>query len=186
MSVEYQRRCFNVDEYYRMLDVGVLTRDDRVELIDGEIIEMNPIGSRHAACVTRVGELLTGLFMKAVIVRIQNPVRLNEYSEPEPDIALLKRKADFYAEGHPSPSDVLLIIEVADSSLDYDKKIKLPLYARAGIPEVWIEDLVWDRIETYSQPANGTYQNIRIAERGDSISPEMLPSVVLSVEEILG
>jgi len=169
-----------------MLDAGVLTEDDRVELIDGEIITMNPIGSRHAANVTRVGTMLARMLDSNVIVRIQNPVRLDQYSEPEPDIALVTGRDDCYSQSHPTAADVLLIIEVADSSLEYDKKIKLPLYARAGIPEVWIEDLVWDRIEAYSQPVNGTYQKSRIAERGESISPGNLPALIFSIEDLLG
>lgn len=119
-----------------MAAAGVLSEDDRVELIEGEIIEMNPIGSRHAACVGRLTKLLERQAGDRVIVWVQNPVQVNDYSEPLPDVTLLKPRDDFYAQANPQPADVLLIIEVADSSVDYDHEIKTPLYARAGIPEV--------------------------------------------------
>src|ERR671938_544657 len=141
MSVQVAKRCFSVDEYYRMGEAGILTEDDRVELIEGEIIEMSPIGSRHAACVNRLNTLLGRHLRQTAIVSVQNPIRLDAYSEPEPDVALLRPRADYYESGHPTPADALLIVEVADTSADYDRIIKLPLYAKAGIPEAWLVDL---------------------------------------------
>src|ERR671938_948293 len=138
MSVQIVRRHFNITEYYRMAAAGVFTEDDRVELIEGEIVEMNPIGSRHAACVGRLTKLLERLAGDSAIVWVQNPVQVSDYSEPMPDVALLKRRDDFYAQANPQRTDVLLINEVADSSVEYDRDIKMPLYAGANIPEVWL------------------------------------------------
>src|SRR5438105_9315212 len=119
MSVQLQKHYFSVDDYYRMADAGVFPRGARIELIDGEVIEMCPIGNRHAGCVNRLGTLLNRKAADFAIVAVQNPVRLNDFSEPEPDIALLKPRADFYSNAHPTPADVLLIIEVAETSVDY-------------------------------------------------------------------
>jgi Uma2 family endonuclease len=186
MSVQVEKWVFSVDEYHRMSDAGILSEDDRVELIEGEIIKMSPIGSHHAGCVNRLNTLLNRRAGQEAIVSVQNPVRLDDYSEPEPDLALLKPRADFYAQSLPTADDVLLIIEVADTSIDYDRDVKLPLYARAGIPGVWLANLPDDRVEAYSQPVNGVYQKVKYAERGDSLPLERLPNLVLSVDEILG
>src|SRR5215212_3778153 len=152
MSVQIVRRHFNITEYYRMAAAGVFNEDDRVELIEGEIVEMNPIGSRHAACVGRLTELLGQLAGGEAIAWVQNPVQVNDFSEPLPDVTLLKRRDDFYAQANPQSSDVLLIIEVADSSVEYDRDIKIPLYAQASIPEVWLVNLPKETIEIYTQP----------------------------------
>src|SRR5918997_6720202 len=120
MSVQIARRHFTVDDFYRMLEAGILTEDDRVELIDGEIIEMSPIGSRHASCVMRLNAVLTKRLGDTAIVNVQNPLRLSTRSEPLPDCSLLKPREDFYSRAHPTPDDVLLVVEVADSSIGYD------------------------------------------------------------------
>src|SRR5216684_564312 len=133
MSAQLEKRHFNVTEYYQMAKAGVLKPDDRVELIEGEIVKMSPIGSPHAACVCRLYESLPNVVKGRALVWVQNPVRLNDFSEPVPDIALLKPRKDYYAARHPTPADVLLIIEVADSTLLTDRNIKIPLYARSGI-----------------------------------------------------
>jgi len=137
----YRRYRLTADDYHRMAKAGIFAEEDRVELIEGEIIEMAPIGSQHAAYVARLQKLLEHSAGDQAIIWIQNPVVLNDQSEPEPDICLLRPRTDFYASAHPHPADVLLIIEVADTSLAYDRDVKLPLYARHGIPEVWILDL---------------------------------------------
>jgi Uma2 family endonuclease len=137
MALQVSRRLFTVHEYDQMVQAGILHEDDRVELIEGEIIEMAAIGSRHAACVNRLVQLFVMHVAGQAIVHAQNPIRLSERTEPEPDLSLLKPRPDFYAAGHPGPQDVLLVIEVADSSIGFDREIKIPLYARAGIPEVW-------------------------------------------------
>ncbi|HEV2912363.1 MAG TPA: Uma2 family endonuclease [Pyrinomonadaceae bacterium] len=186
MSVQIVRRHFNITEYYRMAAAGVLSEDDRVELIEGEIIEMNPIGSRHAACVGRLTEFLGLLTGREVIVWVQNPVQINDFSEPLPDVALLKRRDDFYAQANPQPADVLLIIEVADSSVEYDRDIKIPLYAGAGITEVWLVNLPKETIEIYTQPIGDVYREIRIVKRGESLAAKSIPSLIIGADIVLG
>lgn len=186
MSVQIARRHFNINEYYRMTDAGILSEGDRVELIDGEVIEMSPIGSRHAACVNRLNKLLNRLVLQDVIVSVQNPIVLNEYSEPQPDISLLRPRPDFYEQGHPIPADVLLVVEVADSSTQFDREIKLPLYAQAMLPEVWLVNLPDDTIERYSQPANGAYRIAQTLKRGEVLSSTVILSLNLDVAAILG
>ncbi len=186
MTVQVLRRRFTVDEYYLMAKVGILKEDDRVELIDGEIVEMSPIGSRHASAVKRLISLLSRHLGQRAIISAQDPVQLGEHSEPEPDIALLRPKPDFYADAHPGPSDVLLLIEVADSSLEYDREVKTPLYARAGIAEVWLVDLVGENLRVYRSPSPEGYREVRTARRGERLAPEALPELALSVNAILG
>ena len=136
-----RRHAYSVDDYYRMAETGILRPGDRVELIDGEIIDRAPIGSRHAAAVKRIAQALSLSLGDRAIVSVQDPIRLDPYSEPQPDIALLRPREDFYAGAHPGPGDVLLLVEVADSTLRFDRDTKLPLYARHGIPEVWLVDI---------------------------------------------
>ena len=186
MSVELVRRHFNITEYYRMAAAGVFSEGDRVELIEGEIIEMNPIGSRHAACVGRLTEFLGRLAAGEAIVWVQNPVQVNDYSEPLPDVTLLKRRDDFYAQANPQPSDVLLIIEVADSSVEYDRDIKMPLYAKASIPEVWLINLPKETIEIYTQPVGDAYREIRIVKRGESLVSKSIPNLIIDADVVLG
>jgi Uma2 family endonuclease len=186
MSVQFEKRVFNVDEYHRMSEAGILSEDDRVELVDGEILNISPIGSRHVGCVNRLNGLLNQRIAQLALVSIQNPIRIDDYSEPEPDVALLKPRADYYAQSLATVDDVLLIIEVADTSLEYDRSVKLSLYARAGIVEVWLVNLSNDTVEACSQPANGIYQTVRIVKRGETILAEGFPTLVLSAEEILG
>jgi Uma2 family endonuclease len=145
------------DEYYRMAETGILAPDARVELVEGEIIDMAPIGSPHAARVSRLAKIFTLALAERAIVNVQNPLVLNEYSEPEPDITVLRYREDFYAGGHPRPEDVLLVIEVADTSLQYDRDVKLPLYAAHGIPEYWLVDLPasgWSSIASRTRRTN--------------------------------
>jgi len=169
-----------------MLEAGILNEDDRVELIDGEIINMPPIGPRHAACVDRLAEFLSSKIKKLAIVRIQSPIQLSEYSEPLPDISLLKRRDDFYAHSHPLPEDVLIAIEVADTTIESDRKVKLPAYARAGIVEVWLVDLYNDRIEVHTRPSEGVYQEVRIILRGHKVVSSTVPQLKLKADDILG
>jgi Uma2 family endonuclease len=187
MTVQLARRLFTVDEFYRMAEAGIFQADDRVELIEGEIVEMVPIGSHHAGVVKHLIALLSPLISAdQAILSVQDPVRLSELSEPEPDIALLRPRSDFYSESHPGPMDVLLIIEVADSSAEADREIKAPLYARAGIAEVWVIDVEGRLLDVYHHPFSGTYAFHVTAARGDTVSPEALPDVRLKVSEILG
>jgi Uma2 family endonuclease len=186
MTVQVLRRRFTVDEYYLMAKVGILHEDDRVELIEGEIVEMSPIGSRHAASVMRLTQYLSEKTGRHALVDVQNPVRLGEHSEPQPDVCLLKPRMDFYAGAHPGPADVLLLIEVADTSADYDRQVKIPLYARAGIGEVWLVDLTQNQVEVYRQPGPRGYRQILMPTAEDRLAPQALPDLALSPRDILG
>jgi Uma2 family endonuclease len=186
MSVQVERRWFSVDEYYRMIGAGILSEDDRVELVEGEVIKMSPIGKFHAACVNRLNAIFNRLVGRDVMVSVQNPVHIDDFSEPQPDIALLKHRPDFYSLAHPTPDDVLLIVEGADTSVAYDRMKKIPLYARAGIPEVWLVDLARDLIEVYARPSSGRYQDFREARRGETLTLGSLPNLAIQVDDILG
>jgi Uma2 family endonuclease len=187
MAVDHvARRAFTVAEFHRMAEAGIFSEDDRVELLDGEIVEMTPIGSRHAACVKRLLRALDRGAGDRAILGAQDPIRLGEHSEPQPDVVLVKPRADFYAAAHPGPEDVLLLVEVAESSAEVDRAVKLPLYATAGIPEVWLVDLAGERVEVYREPAAGGYQQTLTLARGDIVSPHAFPDLRLGVAEILG
>jgi Uma2 family endonuclease len=184
MEAPLARRRFLVDDYERMVAAGILTEDDRVELISGEIVEMAPIGGRHMGRVNVLNDLLTELVRQKALVSVQNPIRLSDDSEPQPDIVLLRRSAS--RDVVPTPADVLLVIEVADSSRDYDRGVKLPMYAGAGIPETWLVDLVGEIVERHSDPDDGIYRRLAPFRRGESITSTVLPDLVLSVEAIFG
>lgn len=186
MSALLEPRRFNVIEYYRMATAGVLTPDDRVELIDGRIIKMSPIGSPHAACVARLSDALHSLAKPRTIVWIQSPIRLNEFSEPVPDVSLIKARKDYYDARHPTPDDVWLIIEVAATTLLKDRNIKVPLYARAGLMEIWLVNLPKEMIEVYSDPLNGKYRKCEKFKRGEVVKSPTVKGLSLKVNEILG
>ena len=180
------KRRFSVKEYYLMAEAGILSPRDRVELIDGEIVQMAAISSRHAGCVTYLSNTLLPMLGRRVIVRVQNPVRLSEYSEPEPDVALLRPRADAYRDAHPGPDEALLIVEVSHSTVEYDRDVKTPLYADAGIPELWLVNLDEDYIDGLSDPVGAGYRAVRRYARGERIAPALLPDAALDVSEILG
>lgn len=184
--VQSWEKRFSVSEYYRMAEVGILGRDERVELVEGVIVEMSAMGSRHAACVDRLNRHLNSLVGGEMLVRVQSPIRLDDASEPEPDLALLKPREDFYSSEHPGPSDVLLVIEVSETSAEYDVEVKLPLYARAGIPETWLVDLTTDTVEAHSRPASGGYRQTLRAKRGETLKSEAVSGLELSAEGVLG
>lgn len=179
-------RRFTVDEYHRMGEAGILHEDERVELLEGEIMQMAPIGSRHADCVDYFAEWLITRLAGRAVVRIQNPVRLSAGSEPEPDLALVRPRPGRYAAAHPAPEDVFLIVEVADTTLRYDREVKLPLYAGAGIPEVWIVDLEGQRVLVYRKPNTSGYEDAATVERGGTLSPLAFPELALRVDHLLG
>lgn len=183
MSVQFLRRGFTVEEYHRMGQAGILSEDERVELIEGEIVEMAPIGSRHQACVDRTNRWFSQRVGERALVRVQGPIRLEERSEPQPDLALLRPRPDFYAEAHPGPEDVFLVVEVAETSPDVDREVKVPLYARAGVPEVWLVDLGGECIEIYRNPTARGYQEVR---RGERLAPHALADLDLAVADVLG
>jgi Uma2 family endonuclease len=185
-SVEVNRRSFTVAEYERMGQFGIFSEDARVELVCGEIIDMSPIGERHASCVAILARLITLRLQLGALVWTQNPVVLDDYSEPQPDLAVLKPRGDNYRTSKPTPADVLLVIEVSDTTLSYDRKVKVPLYAQAGIPEAWVVNLPEECVEVYSDPAGGEYQTARTYKRGRRLPSRTLAALRLSVAEILG
>ena len=186
MAVQLFRRRFTVEEYHRMGQAGVFTEDDRVELIEGEIVDMTPIGSRHAASVGRLTHVFASIVGERAIVWVQNPVRLGPDSEPQPDLALLRPRADFYAQAHPGPEDVLLVVEVVDTSAEYDRTVKLPLYARSGIRAAWLVDLATGSVEISSAPTPGGYQRVRSVQRGERLTLEAFPGLELAADDLLG
>lgn len=155
LSTRYR---FSVEDYHRMADSGILGEDDRVELIDGEVLTMSPIGSRHIAVVNFLNQYTVSMCRAKALVQVQNPILLGDHSEPEPDLSVVKPREDYYASGRPTAADTLLVIEVADATLEYDRQIKLPLYARHGIPEAWLVDLVTNRVEVHREPGPSGYE----------------------------
>lgn len=186
MAVQLARRSFTVEEYHQMAHAGILTEDDRVELLEGDIVEMSPIGIRHAVCVRRLNRLFSRSVGDRAIVDVQNPIRLGEHSEPQPDVVLLRPRADLYAVSHPGPADVFLVIEVAETSADGDREVKMPLYARADLPEAWLVDLAGERIEVYRHPTAQGYQEVLRFQRGEILTPRAFPDLGLAVDAILG
>lgn len=186
MSVQLLRRLFTVEEYHKIIEAEVFTPDDRLELIRGEIIQMSPIGRRHAATVNRLVQVLTQLLEERIILSPQNPIALNANSEPQPDIALLLPRSDFYESELPQPKDIILLVEVADTTLTYDRDVKIPLYAQAGIVEVWLVDLNDSCIEVYQELLPDGYQNVRRLKRGQILTLQAFPNFSVRVDEVLG
>lgn len=178
------RRLLTVDEYHRMGEAGVLTEDDRVELIEGELVAMVPIGSEHVAATNALNRLLVLAIGDRGIVSVQNPVRLDQRSEPQPDFAVLKPRD--YRTTLPRPEDTMLAVEVANTSLDYDRTVKLVLYARSGIPEVWIVDLAAEQVEVYRSPVGDQYALVTHVGRSDALTIEAFPDVRIPVAGIFG
>lgn len=179
-----RKRLLTVDDYHRMAEAGIFGPDERVELIDGEIIAMPPpIGLARAGTI----DYLTRQFVKAVddraIVRVQNPVRLSEHSEPEPDLPLLRPRDDFYRRGAPHPADILLLVEVSDSTLVHDRQFKVPLYARHGIAEVWVVDVKNERLITYREPSEGDYAHELEQRSMPAATLALLPDVTLDLTD---
>ena len=186
MAAPLTTRRFTVDEYHRMAEAGILTEDDQVELLDGQIVPMSPIGSHHAGCVNRLTALFTHAAGNAVTVSVQNPVVLGRHHEPQPDLAVLRYRADGYGARLPEAADVLLVIEVTDTTTDRDRERKIPVYARTGIPEAWLVDLTADRIEVHREPTGGDYTQVTTVGRGAALTALALPGIRVSVDEILG
>jgi Uma2 family endonuclease len=186
MSRQLAKRWISVDEYEHMGKAGVFTPDERLELLEGEIYEMSPIGSPHAACVKYLNALLNRLFSGKMIVCIQDPIRLDDFSEPQPDIALVRWRDDFYKSSHPTPADVLLVIKVADSTVESDRSYKMPLYAKAGIPEVWLVNLADETIELYAEPDDGVYRISKNFKRGEEAQAHAVADLRVNVADILG
>ena len=181
-AMPYHR--WSVEEYHQMATSGLLDETDRVELIEGELIDMAPIGSKHAFFVDCLAELLSGGTQAGHMVRVQNPVLLGESTEPQPDIALVNRSK--YIDRHPGPRDILLIVEVSDATLEYDRDVKLFLYARHGIPEVWLLDVNAGELTVYREPAEGQYRLIRKPTRAEVVSPMLVSGVTIALEDMWG
>jgi len=187
MAVMVRRYRFTVDEYERLAQARVLTQCDRTELLDGEIVEMTPIGDRHASVVARLTSLFSRHLSDRSIVWAQNPIQLRAVrSMPQPDVVLVRPRADFYSTGKPGADDVLLLVEVMDTSSDTDRSVKLPLYARAGIAEVWLLDLTTDRVEIFRQPTLAGYRAVEALERDERKTPQAFPDLSLTVADLLG
>lgn len=181
-----KRRLFSADEYYKMAEIGVLHEGDHIELIEGEILEMSPIGTPHISCVMRLNYLFNKYLSDKALVSAQNPVQLGSHSEPEPDIVLLKPREDFYETQKPKPADVLLLIEVSDFTLEYDRETKLPLYGKHGVKEVWIVNLPERQIEVYREPFPKGFREMRLYDAAQSVSPLAFPTIKLPVKKTLG
>lgn len=177
-------RKFTVEQYHKMAEVGILTEEDRVELIKGEIIEMSPIGLKHAAIVNRLNQLFHGKLGDRVLVSVQNPIQLTNSSEPQPDVTLLKPRADFYETKIPEPNDIFLIVEVADTTIIYDRDVKIPLYAENGITEVWLIDVNDRSLTIYRQPIQTGYQTTQTLTKEENLSLLAFPEVTINVSEI--
>lgn len=173
-NIPVKKYLFNVEEYHLMGEAGILGAKPRVELINGEVIEMDSFKSSHSGTVTLLNRLLGKILGDDFIISIHHPVELNRYSEPEPDLMILNHREDFFTKSHPQPDDVILLIEVADSSQEKDREIKLPLYAAAGIEEVWIVNLQDQQIEVSTEPNEKGYSNIHIYRKGDRIQHELI------------
>ncbi len=185
-TVETTRRRFTVADYAAMCEVGIIGEEDRVELIHGEVRMMSPIGPTHAGIVKRLNRWLSSQVGNAAIVAVQDPVEIPEYDAPQPDLALLRPRDDFYTLSHPTGADVLLVIEVADHSLLQDRNEKIPIYAAGGIPEAWLVNIPNRTIEHYAQLRRGSYTRILLRQSGDVATAEGLPAVKVAVDELFG
>jgi Uma2 family endonuclease len=178
-------RLFTVDDYYRMADAGILTQDDRVELIEGVIIQMPPVGSRHSWSVRRIARLFHETVGRRAEIAVQDPLRLSTLSEPVPDLVLLHPRSD-YQTHQPETSDALLVVEVADSTLTYDRRTKVPLYAREGVPEMWLVEIPNSRVTVHREPTPDGYQLTQAYRPGKQITLLAFPDITISVQDILG
>ena len=186
MSLQVAKHYFTVEQFERMGEAGIFAEDARLELIEGEIVEMSPIGSRHAACVKRLSMHFSRTLGDKFIISTQDPIHLDDFTQPQPDVALLQPREDFYESAHPKPQDVLLLIEVSDTTVDYDRMVKLPLYAKAGIPEVWIIDLPAELIEIYSVPSEGAYGTWAEVKRSEQARSQTITTLSIPADMILG
>jgi Uma2 family endonuclease len=175
---------FTRKDYHAMIDAGILQEDDPLELINGHIVQNMPIGTAHAGMVNRLNQLLTARVGARYIVAVQNPIALNEFSEPEPDIALLRPRNDFYADSHATPKDIIALIEVADTSLGFDREDKVPLYAMCGVPEVWLVDLPTKSVHVFRKPGPMHYAEVHRLRGDDKLSVPGLPDAELTVREL--
>jgi Uma2 family endonuclease len=185
MSTEISKRLFTVHEYHRMVEAGILRRTDRVELIRGEVLAMSPIGPPHNGSVLRANNQIMPIVGNRAIVSMQGAVRLSEFDEPQPDIVLLRPRSDFYTAAHAGAADILLIIEMADSSLAFDRTVKADLYAETGIVEYWIADIREGCVWAHSNSDGKRYRDVARFNRGDQIVPRLLPECAIPLVALL-
>ena len=185
-EAQLERYPITTEIYHQMINQGILTTYDKVELLEGELIKMSAMGPRHLSSIIRLTEFFVLQLQGKAMVSTQCPIELSHFSEPEPDVSLLKKRDDYYRDAIPKAEDALLVIEVADTTLVKDRGVKLAAYARAKIIEFWIVNLQEDIIEVYSNPAGNSYQLARIVHRHENLSPILLPSVILEADEVLG
>jgi Uma2 family endonuclease len=186
VALQLTPRRFTAVEYFQMIDAGVFDEDERLELIDGEIVEMSPIGDPHSACVRRLIRVLSQLCSEHAIVDAQDPIIAGTRYVPQPDLALLRPKADFYGSGTPTPADCLLVIEVGDSSVEFDRQIKMPRYASGGVAELWLIDLPREVVVVYQDPLGDAYRHMQVFRRGEAIPLPAAEGALVPVESILG
>jgi Uma2 family endonuclease len=184
-ALSVRTRPIVVDEYHRMADVGILRPDEQIELLNGRIIEMPPLGTRHAYAVIALDARLQAMLGGRAVICSRTPLRLDRLSEPQPDILVVRQPIARYASSHPTPEDTLLVIEVAESTLPYDCGEKLSAYARLGVPEYWILDLVSEHLEIYREPDGDRYGSQEIVGRGQRVAPRAFPNDSIAVNDIL-
>jgi Uma2 family endonuclease len=184
MSAPLPRHKLNLEDYHRMIEAGIFTPNQRIELLEGKLFDMAPIGPAHSGTTN----YLTRLFFQAVgdkaIVSVQNPVMLGDNSEPQPDLMILRSREDFYRSSHPVAEEVLLLVEIADTSASSDRSYKIPLYARHGIPEVWLLDVKRQQLEIHTQPEQGQYRQVHLAQTDEAIRLSQLPEIEINVRQI--
>jgi Uma2 family endonuclease len=185
VQAERPRRLFTVDEYHRMADVGIFGPEERVELIDGQIIQMSPIGPRHAGCVINLNRLLVTRLGDRAVISPQNPVVIRPRSEPQPDMLVLRPRTVSYSRAHPTPDDVLLAVEVADTTARFDRIVKARLYARARITEYWLVDVGRERVDVFRGPGGEGYDDTSQVGRGGAVAPLAFSDVVIAVDDLL-
>lgn len=186
MQIETTRKRFTVDDYHRMAETGILSENDRTELIEGEIIQMSPIGDPHFNAVNRATMIFARGIGDRVVVSVQNPAVMDRHNEPQPDVVLIRPREGFYGSGKPDPEDVVLLIEISDTSLRFDQEVKLPVYARNGVREVWIVDLQDEVIRVHREPKGKAYTSIEIKQRNEQVSPQAFPDFSVNVSDLIG
>ena len=187
MAVVLKRRRFTLEEYQRLGETGIIQEDERVELVEGEIVEMSPIGRPHASVVARLTMLFAQRYADRAIVWVQNPLALpRQVSQFQPDLALLKPRPDFYRGKDVEPDDALLVVEVMDSSIAYDRQVKLPIYSRGGVPEVWLVNVNRNTVEVWRDPTPDGFREQHLVERSGTIAPLAFPDVRLAVQDLVG
>lgn len=179
------RKRFDVDDYYGMAGAGILGHSERVELIDGQVVTMAPIGPRHTGCVSAATRALVLAAGDAAIVQPQGPVRLDRFNELQPDLLLLRPRPDFYTSAHAGPDDVLLVVEIADTSIRYDREVKARLYAACGLADYWLADLNANRLWIYLSPDLDGYRNVEPRRRGEMVAPRLLETCLVPVDQFL-